>query len=537
MILRVLPSKNLLKDNKAPTTTYKLLYNKWTCIQSYKVFGCPNIFKRYQPVYDGNSSTKFTQLQRGSRGIFVGFPRNQAGWLIYVPEKIGNKNLVVCSDAVFDQFMLSNIAGTNFPFAQSQAEINIGKVGGPSKTINEATGDLTNLADHEMSHWGDEIPEETQQPCESDSLNGKRRSARLRKLENAFSSSINNFSITMNEQILDTFDEIESIFSTLENAAQELDVPLDPYLPEPKSLAKIKNLPPTLQREWLAVSKKEFKFIIKDGTLNGGEETMRKGDEVIPCMLIFKAKVTSHGFLDKLKARCVARGDLQVKSNDPDHLWSPCVFARTFKAFVAESVKRNRPIKQLDYVGAFCQVTMRTRLFLQLPKEYAFLLPEYSKYFERARLLLKSLYGTDIAAKSWNQDLTEWMTTKKTIPFKQSEVDPSLFVHRSGEDYIFVVIYVDDSIYFGSDDEIEKKFTTALSKRFKLELQGWSHYFLGTRLYRNAEGNYSLDQENYILHVLKRYCGKDSPWGLPPFQSTPAPIDYCYSKDNRPKDE
>ena len=106
----------------------------------------------------------------------------------------------------------------------------------------------------------------------------------------------------------------------------------------------------------------------------------------------------------------MAQDDVQVKSNDPDHLWSPCVFARTFKTFVAESVKHNRPIKQLDYNGAFCQATMRTRLFLQLPKEYAFLLPEHSKYFERPRLLLKSLYGTHIAAKSWNQDLTEWMT-------------------------------------------------------------------------------------------------------------------------------
>ena len=73
----------------------------------------------------------------------------------------------------------------------------------------------------------------------------------------------------------------------------------------------------------------------------------------MPYMLIFKAKVTSCGCLDKLKACCVAQGDPQVKSNDPDHLWSPFVFARIFKAFVAESVKHNRPIKQLDYVGAF----------------------------------------------------------------------------------------------------------------------------------------------------------------------------------------
>ena len=120
---------------------------------------------------------------------------------------------------------------------------------------------------------------------------------------------------------------------------------------------------------------------------------------MIPCMLVYKAKITSHGFLDKLKARCVARGDLQIKSNDPEYLWSPCVFARTFKVFIAEAVKRGKPVKQLDFIGAFCQAYMRTRLFLQLPKEYAYLLPEYAKYFEAPRLLLKSLYGTDIAAK------------------------------------------------------------------------------------------------------------------------------------------
>ena len=537
LILRVLPTKNLLKDEKTPTTTYELLYNKRPRVQRFKVFGCPVVFKRYQPVFEGDASTKFTQLQRGSRGIFVGFPKNQAGWLIYVPEKIANKHLVVCVDVVFDQHMLSNIAGTNFPFAQSQPEIEIGRVGGPSKVINEATGDLTNLADHEISHWGEATPETTPQPCDSDALHGKRRSARLRKLENAFLSCSNDFSIVTAEQILDTLDEVESVFSVLVAAAQENDIPLDPYLPEPKSLADIRSLPPNLQRDWLATSKKELKFIIENGTLDGGEEEIQVGDEVIPCILIYKAKITSRGFLDKLKARCVARGDLQIKSSDPDYLWSPCVFSRTFKTFVAQAVKRNRPIKQLDYIGAFCQALMRTRLFLQLPKEYAFLLPEYSKYFEGPRLLLKSLYGTDIAAKSWNQDLTEWMTTNEVVPFKQSEVDPSLFVHRSNEGYIFMAIYVDDSIYFGSDDELECKFTDALSKRFKLELQGWSHYFLGTRLYRDVDGSYTLDQENYIHHVLKRYCGKDTSWGLPPFQSTPAPTDYIYSKDNRPKSE
>lgn len=39
------------------------------------------------------------------------------------------------------------------------------KVSGPSKAINEATEDLTNLADHGICHWGDNEPKETQESC------------------------------------------------------------------------------------------------------------------------------------------------------------------------------------------------------------------------------------------------------------------------------------------------------------------------------------------------------------------------------------
>ena len=33
---------------------------------------------------------------------------------------------------------------------------------------------------------------------------------------------------------------------------------------------------------------------------------------------------------------------------------------------------------------------------------------------------------------------------------------------------------------------------------------------------------------------MNRYCGKSTRWGLPPLQSTPAPVDYIYTQSNRP---
>ena len=47
-------------------------------------------------------------------------------------------------------------------------------------------------------------------------------------------------------------------------------------------LQEIKRLSPDIQREWLAASKKELKFIIKNETLNGG---MRRRSRVMKSSL------------------------------------------------------------------------------------------------------------------------------------------------------------------------------------------------------------------------------------------------------------
>ena len=252
--------------------------------------------------------------------------------------------------------------------------------------------------------------------------------------------------------------------------------------------------------------------------------------------MVYKAKITSKGYLDKLKARCVARGDLQQKST-PEETWAPCVFSRTFKMFTCMAVKYNRIIKQLDFIGAFCQGTMQKRLFLRLPKEYVAHFPQYQEYFEEPILLAKSIYGTDFAHKVFSDDLTEWLLDNEEMEFLASELDSSLFIHRSGDEFVFLICYVDDCLYFGSSDQIEAKMGAMIKKKFKLELQGHAHWFLGTRIYREQDGSYIIDQETYAKHILTRYCGPDTQWGLPAMQDTPAPVEYVYTKENRPSND
>ena len=74
-------------------------------------------------------------------------------------------------------------------------------------------------------------------------------------------------------------------------------------------------------------------------------------DEVIPVKCAFKAKLNSYGGLDKLKARICVRGDMQIK--DIMNNWSPTASVRLLKCFLADAIRHESSIYQLDFIQAF----------------------------------------------------------------------------------------------------------------------------------------------------------------------------------------
>ena len=89
------------------------------------------------------------------------------------------------------------------------------------------------------------------------------------------------------------------------------------------------------------------------------------------------------------------------------------------------------------------------------------------EYLQKHLLLKKSIYDTDITVKVFNQDMTEWLLNNEIIP------DQSLYIHRNRDgDLLTLVVHTDDTLYFGSNNEVEKLFESKLSQRFNLELLG-----------------------------------------------------------------
>jgi hypothetical protein len=116
-IVNSCPAKNVTDQNGNPTTPYQYSYGRKPSLANFRVFGCPVYFKRYEPTFRNKLITYKQQLQHASRGIFIGFPENSAGWLVYSPEH--PQRIVITRDAYFDKDFSSVLAFDSKPFARA----------------------------------------------------------------------------------------------------------------------------------------------------------------------------------------------------------------------------------------------------------------------------------------------------------------------------------------------------------------------------------------------------------------------------------
>ena len=114
--------------------------------------------------------------------------------------------------------------------------------------------------------------------------------------------------------------------------------------------------------------------------------------------------------------------------------------------------------------------------------------------------LHKSIYGLKQAPRAWFDKLSQFLLH---IGFTCSKADSSLFVFHLDHITILMLIYVDDIILTGNDDQFLHSLIKHLSTEFALKDLGDIHYFLGIEVHRHPNG-ITLSQGNYIKDLLNR---------------------------------
>ena len=89
------------------------------------------------------------------------------------------------------------------------------------------------------------------------------------------------------------------------------------------------------------------------------------------------------------------------------------------------------------------------------------------------------------ASREWNHRLTSFLIQ---LGFKQSKSDYSFFSIQASNKLIFILIYVDDLLFAGDDNEEIKDIKMQVDKEFSIKDLGNAKYFLGMDLARTSKG-------------------------------------------------
>lgn len=134
--------------------------------------------------------------------------------------------------------------------------------------------------------------------------------------------------------------------------------------------------------------------------------------------------------------------------------------------------------------------------------------------------LRTSLYGLKQAPRAWLVKLSDALLI---LGFNPSSSDSSLFSFRQGNQFVFILVYVDDLLVVSSNHGLAEKFITALSSKFSVKDLGPIHYFLGNEVQRHSDG-FHLSQTQYIRDLCARVNMHNSKVVSTPMAITTPPL-------------
>ena len=66
----------------------------------------------------------------------------------------------------------------------------------------------------------------------------------------------------------------------------------------------------------------------------------------------------------------------------------------------------------------------------------------------------------------------------------------------------FVLYYVDDYVYWYTNEDLGKWFVDNLGKRFHVNFLGYAHWFISNRISQMKDHSISLDQDRYATSIV-----------------------------------
>jgi len=226
----------------------------------------------------------------------------------------------------------------------------------------------------------------------------------------------------------------------------------------------------------------------------------RPGMNVVGCKWIFRTKENADGSLNRYKARLVAKGFHQREGQDYDLTYSPVIKAATVRTVLSIAVAQDWKLHHLDVCNAFLNGKLIEDVYMEQPPGH-----RNSIFPDHVCKLRRALYGLKQAPRAWYDQLRKFL---ELCGFKNAAADTSLFVLMQGSTIIYVLIYVDDFIITGNNDNRLRHFIGQVCNRFKCRDLGQLSYFLGLEM-NVAAGKTTVTQRKYSVDLLTKFGLQD----------------------------
>ncbi|CAI7760969.1 unnamed protein product [Closterium sp. NIES-53] len=262
--------------------------------------------------------------------------------------------------------------------------------------------------------------------------------------------------------------------------------------------------------KWKQIVKEEYDSLLENETWELCE--LPPGKKAISSKLIFRHKYGPGGELTRYKSRLVAKGFQQTKGKDFDEIFAPVGKGTRLRVMFGMAANRGWRIKQMDITTAFLNGIILEELYMLQPEG----LDDGSG---RVCTLKKAIYGLKQAPRAWYHKLEE---TLLAGGFKKSECDHSLFPLQEKEQFLKLLVYVDDILLFSKSSAMIERVEEMLEMQFKCSKMGDVKYYLGMHVERDLDkGVLRLHQRKYCEGLAEKYGLQDG--GKP---ATPLPSGF-----------
>eukprot|EP00253_Pinus_taeda_P027623 PITA_27623 len=185
---------------------------------------------------------------------------------------------------------------------------------------------------------------------------------------------------------------------------------------------------------------------------------------------------------------------------DYEETFAPTAKLSTIRLVLALAAQFKWKVHQMGVKSAFLNGDLQEEVYMTQPPGFKIAGQE-----QKVCRLAKALYGLKQAPRVWYMEIDQYLTDHG---FQRSPSDANLYIKHTGDDILFVVVYVDDLIITGNSAHLIHGIKQDLCRTFDMTDLGLLHYCLGIEVWQ-TENHIFLSQSKYAKNFVDRFIMQD----------------------------